>query len=312
VQEGAGSLDRSIDLPGGSIHTARAREGTVLFADMIGISNLYAAAGDLQAVGLIARCRNGLRDVVQAEGGRVLRTMGERLLALLSAPDSAALAATRMHLAVEALPPHAGVRLGLKVAFHHGSLIQREDEVFGDTVDATSRMLDAANKGQTLLSSSCLPSLSPAVRACVRRLGGEPDGSSNAPLELAWRQSPDVTYIGERPPSLPQPVLRLTYKGQTIVRRRANEALLIGRDESCDVVVQERKASRQHCTIERKANGFVLRDHSSNGTYVKPADDLEMIVLQDELTLRGAGLIAFGQPLSETPEPMEYGSQEDR
>lgn len=310
MQEGARSLDKSIDLAGGPTDTARAREGTVLLADMIGISKLYAAAGDLQAVELIARCRNGLRDVVQAESGRVLRTMGERLMALLSTPESAALAATRMHLAVEALPPHAGVRLGLRVAFHHGSLVQREDEVFGDTVDATARMLDSANKGQTFLSSSCLPTLSPIMRACVRRLGGESDGSTNAPLELAWRQNPDVTDLGDRPASAPQPVLRLTYKGQTFVRRRANEALVIGRDDSCDVVVQERKASRQHCTIERKANGFVLRDHSSNGTYVKPADDREMIVLRDELTLRGAGVIAFGQSLSETPEPMQYASGE--
>jgi pSer/pThr/pTyr-binding forkhead associated (FHA) protein len=36
----------------------------------------------------------------------------------------------------------------------------------------------------------------------------------------------------------------------------------------CDVVVKDTKASRKHCRLTRKANGFVLEDlGSSNGTY---------------------------------------------
>lgn len=301
-------MDKSVDSQSELTIAVRPRETTVLFADMIGISKLYAVANDLNAVELIARCRNGLRDVIQSEGGRILRTMGERLMAIFPTPDSAALASTKMHLAIEGLPAR-GVKLGLRVAFHQGPLIQREDEVFGETVDTAARMLEYAIKGQTLLHGSCLPTLSPIMRACVRQFDDAPDNPANTTLELAWRQNPDITDLGARPASAPLTILRLNYKGQTVIRRRMNEALIIGRDESNDVVVPERKASRQHCTIERRPNGFVLRDHSTNGTYIVPTNEKEMFLLRADMTLRGAGILTLGQPRSETAEAIEYSTE---
>jgi pSer/pThr/pTyr-binding forkhead associated (FHA) protein len=44
--------------------------------------------------------------------------------------------------------------------------------------------------------------------------------------------------------------------------------LLIGRDDSCDVVVRGSSVSRRHASIVPVAGGFMLRDESANGTLV--------------------------------------------
>ena len=44
--------------------------------------------------------------------------------------------------------------------------------------------------------------------------------------------------------------------------------IVIGRDESCDIVVRGSAVSRRHASIEPVAGGFMLRDESANGTMV--------------------------------------------
>ncbi|MEO7456503.1 MAG: FHA domain-containing protein [Gemmatimonadaceae bacterium] len=44
--------------------------------------------------------------------------------------------------------------------------------------------------------------------------------------------------------------------------------VVIGRDDSCDVVLHGKGLSRRHASISPSANGYVLRDQSANGTKV--------------------------------------------
>lgn len=45
--------------------------------------------------------------------------------------------------------------------------------------------------------------------------------------------------------------------------------VMIGRDEDCDIVVKDTKASRKHCKLTRDENQIVLEDlGSKNGTFV--------------------------------------------
>ena len=48
------------------------------------------------------------------------------------------------------------------------------------------------------------------------------------------------------------------------------EGISIGRDGTCDIVVENDVASRRHATVERTPEGYVLSDlQSHNGTYVR-------------------------------------------
>jgi len=80
------------------------RQTTVLFADVTGSTKLYEAAGDALAAEAIGRCLEELRLSAEATGGRVVKTMGDSVMALFSSPDAAASAAARMQVAIESLP----------------------------------------------------------------------------------------------------------------------------------------------------------------------------------------------------------------
>ncbi len=90
------------------------------------------------------------------------------------------------------------------------------------------------------------------------------------------------------------------------MRRREKDAITLGRDEGCGLVVADDKASRQHCNIERRLDKFVLTDLSSNGTWVSIEGEGEVELNRDELTLRKHGWIAFGQPRASAKEAVEF------
>ena len=44
-----------------------------------------------------------------------------------------------------------------------------------------------------------------------------------------------------------------------------SDEVIIGRDETCDIRIRAQTVSREHCTVEREGQDFVLRDLGSTG-----------------------------------------------
>jgi hypothetical protein len=80
----------------------------------------------------------------------------------------------------------------------------------------------------------------------------------------------------------------------------------MGRDPGCEIIVHERMASRRHARIERRGDRFYLVDESTNGTYVKLADGLEILLRLEALQLRGAGQISLGAPTKEAADLVHF------
>jgi len=216
-----------------------------------------------------------------------------------------------MHATIEQLPEVGGTRLGVRVGFHSGPVIQRDDDVFGDTVNMAARLVEQAGKGQIIISHETAELLSPAFRMFTRPLYSiQVKGKAEEVglCEVMWRPVEDRTTVaGYRTKARPAAaVLRLKYRDTEVTRRRDNDSITIGREQGCGLVVADQKASRQHCTIDRRQDKWVLKDHSTNGTYVTAEGDSEMLLQREELTLRKHGWIAFGQPRSGTTEVVEY------
>ena len=296
------------------------RQASVLFADVSDSTKLYETAGDAAAHAAIAQCLDALRGAVEAAGGRVVKTIGDEVMALFSAPDAAAGAAAAMHAAMETLPAATpasstggGMRLGVRIAFHCGPMIQKDGDVFGDTVNLAARLVELAQKGQILTSEETAQALGPLFRAWTRKLYAiQVKGKAEEVglCELVWRADADMTALAGAPvrAAPARAPIKLAYRGTEIVRRRDNDSVVIGREEGCGLTVASTMASRQHCTVERRADKWVLRDHSTNGTYVAVEGDSEVLLRREEFTLRKRGWISFGRPLA---TGVAEGSEDD-
>jgi adenylate cyclase len=293
-------------MPSGS-----ARETTVLFADVSGSTKLYETAGDARALEGIRNCIHKLRQIAELSAGRVVKTMGDAVLVLFASPSEAASAAARMHVAIESLPPIGGTRLAVRIGFNWGPVIQEQEDVFGDTVNLAFRIVEQARAGEILTSEETAGHLVPALRSNARRLHPIQVKGKAVPVvlwELVWRQSPDVTDMATTRSALKLPTSRLVlkYQGRDLIRRRNSETLVIGRDAGCHLVIEDQKASRQHCTIEKRLDKFILKDHSTNGTFVTVEGESEIVLQREDVTLRKRGWITFGQRRAETTDVVEY------
>src|SRR5690349_5218176 len=111
------------------------RETTVLFAAIMGADALNAALGDKAGHEAMEQCQFRLGRAAASCGGRLAKATAEKVMVLAPTPDAAADAASAMHLAVEKLPKTGGVKLSIGIGLHFGPVIQKGDEVFGDTVN---------------------------------------------------------------------------------------------------------------------------------------------------------------------------------
>ncbi len=113
---------------------------TFLFTDLKGSTELYERVGDLAAYDLVRAHFHVLNEIVAAERGAVVKTIGDAVMATFPTPDRAMAAALKMR---EALKDLKGDLL-LKIGIHEGpclavSLNDRQD-YFGRTVNIASRV----------------------------------------------------------------------------------------------------------------------------------------------------------------------------
>src|SRR5437870_4851872 len=113
--------------------------GCVLFADVSGSTKLYETVGDAAAHEAIDLCVKLFANVALQHGGRVIKTIGDEVMAIFPQPSQAARAAVDIQLAISSMAPVEKVRLGVRVGMHHGPVVERDGDIFGDTVNLAAR-----------------------------------------------------------------------------------------------------------------------------------------------------------------------------
>jgi class 3 adenylate cyclase len=123
---------------------------TFLFTDLKGSTELYDRVGDLVAYDLVRAHFDILNEIVAAEAGAVVKTIGDAVMATFPTPDRAVAAALRMREAMLRLNAERGrEELLLKIGIHEGpclavTLNDRQD-YFGQTVNIASRVQSLAD-----------------------------------------------------------------------------------------------------------------------------------------------------------------------
>lgn len=288
-------------------------ECAVLFADVAGSTALYELLGDEPAFALVEDCLATMSACTAEFHGRVVKTIGDAVMAVFDRADEAAAAAAEMQARVAGLGQPRGVQLGVRIGFHFGTVVPRDDDVYGDSVNLASRLCDLASKGQIITDQETARRLSGLHAASLRALFPiDVKGKAQEVelVEVLWQAaSQEMTAIVATPVppdaadwahlELALGDLRLTMGPE---RRKAT----FGRDHEADFTVRSPTVSRAHAMIERRRERFVFVDHSLNGSFVTFEGKPEMKVRHEELTLVGHGWIAFGEPRAQAQQVVEF------
>lgn len=118
---------------------------TFLFTDLRGSTELYARVGDLVAYELVRQHFHLLTDIVAAQGGAVVKTIGDAVMATFPAPDLALAAALRMRDAIGGVGSDTRREdLLLKIGIHEGPclavMLNDRLDYFGQTVNIAARV----------------------------------------------------------------------------------------------------------------------------------------------------------------------------
>jgi adenylate cyclase len=289
-------------------------EGAVLFADVSGSTKLYETAGDQAAQAAIDRCIGLMRQKTEAAKGKVIKTIGDEVMSTFPDADSAADAAIEMQSAITELLPVGGTKLGIRVGFYFGPLVEKDGDVFGDAVNVASRLSHVAVKGQIITSRETVMMMSPMLKSNTRKISQIAVKGKAEPIEayeLMWQQSEDATTMAAARSVLKpkKTSLRLKLQGGETMLSDERTAVSMGRDQTADLVVRDKMASRSHGKIERRLDKFILTDHSANGTYVTVDGDKEIVLRREEFTLRGKGWITFGQSRTTATDVLEFACE---
>lgn len=285
----------------------------ILFADIEGSVQLFRQLGDEKALALIEASHRATRTAIDARGGRFIKGIGDGLMASFADAASASEAAIFSQQAMGGIGAEMDT-LRLCIGIHAGSVIETEDDCFGDTVNIASRLSAVASGGEIVLSARAAEDLPPHLLPMIRRLGGialKGVSESFHVCEILWSREGTETVLpyglaqmGEPP----GPVrLDLALAGRRWRSLFESAKVTIGRNETSRFPILDPRASRDHASIQLVGEQWVLTDHSTNGTFVSFADEEAIMLRRHELVLRGMGTIGFGfDPTKEAVEALRF------
>ena len=278
----------------------------ILFADISGSTALYETLGDAKARDLVARCLAIMTHTLTQYQGELVKTIGDEIMCVFASSQAALLAACDMQEAVERDRPGGKASMFVRIGFHYGEVIRDDNDVFGDAVNVAARITGVARARQILATLAAVDALPPHLRGKARQIRRAAVKGKQEALdifEIIWQKDDmDVTRV-----SMPARVRPLDLREKLVLRHLEQKytldlqkrSAMLGRGNTCQIVVADDFASRQHARVEYRDGKFILSDLSINGTYVRFADGHVLHAVQEEILLRGAGSISLGRAFFE-------------
>jgi class 3 adenylate cyclase len=132
---------------------------TFLFTDLKGSTALYERVGDLVAYDLVRQHFGVVHEIVAAEAGAVVKTIGDAVMATFPTPDRALAAALRMREEMSRLNgERQNEDLLLKIGIHEGPCLavtlNNSQDYFGQTVNIAARVQGLASSRAIYVTKS--------------------------------------------------------------------------------------------------------------------------------------------------------------
>ena len=130
---------------------------TIVFTDLRDSTRLYSTIGDAPAFGRVMDHFDVLREAIDGEGGSIVKTIGDAVMAVFRRPLAAVRAMLSAQQALAALPASEHP-FALKVGIHHGPCIavtlNDRLDYFGSTVNIAARVQNLSVGHDIVLSDA--------------------------------------------------------------------------------------------------------------------------------------------------------------
>jgi adenylate cyclase len=280
---------------------AKDLEVAILFADVVGSTQLYDKFGDTKASERVAQCLEVMKDATHQYNGTVIKTIGDEVMSTFPTVEEAMGASVMMQSRITADNKHEGrIPVSIRIGCHFGPVVQEQNDIFGAAVHTANRMTSQAKARQIIISGGTVEKMSPELRKQTRQIDvatvrGKLD--EVALYELLWNPEeatsmlPTIEWENQRKASK----LVLTFRDQSIEISDKHKTVILGRAEDNDLVIKGNLISRIHAKVEMRRGKFMLVDQSTNGTFVQNVQGEETFIRRDSTELQGEGTIGLGR-----------------
>jgi adenylate cyclase len=133
---------------------------TIFFSDLLGSTKLYEKIGDAHAYGKVNQHFDYLTKWITKNGGCLVKTIGDAVMAVFLAPEQAVKAAIEVQQYIEELNSGAESELIIKIGLHVGPaiVVNSNDRLdyFGQTVNLAARIQGESQGNDIILSEECV------------------------------------------------------------------------------------------------------------------------------------------------------------
>lgn len=291
-------------------------QATVVFADLTDSTAFFEALGNEKATAAVTRLTQWIGEVCEAHHGRVVKKLGDGVLAVFTQAVDATDAVVQMQrghrLRLEKWP--TTIRMQIKAGVAHGDVVVVDGDCYGDAVNVAARLSDLSGANQIWVTESVVSEVDDAHGLRFRTLGPVMLRGKTEPVALykvEWEDDVASDFLTQ------QAVLSRTEPGSPLISHiqlehldfllsfgAAEMPIHLGRVDHAELIVNDPRVSRLHARIEWRNGSFLLVDLSSFGTWVRFAGSHSDIALRrDECQLHGTGEIALGVPLGDVSAP---------
>jgi adenylate cyclase len=284
---------------------------TVMFADLTGSTGVFETLGNETATQTITGLTNWIGQVVKNHGGRVVKTLGDGVLALFPDGPSAVRAVVLLQREYTRRQTQRGPAhtMELQVGLACGEVVEVAGDCFGDAVNVASRLSDLSGAREIWVTDTVVEQLRvPPPGTHFHPLGLVPIRGKAQERELfriEWKEDTSTDMmtlpgfgagdLAKQARAASKGRLELRYLDQVRTFRSDELPVHMGRASEAEFVVADPRVSRLHARIEWYIDSFILSDLSSYGTCVRfQGAPTQQLLRRDECVLHDSGEIALG------------------
>ncbi|MEG1203546.1 MAG: adenylate/guanylate cyclase domain-containing protein, partial [Comamonas sp.] len=278
---------------------------TVVFIDISGSTALFETLGNERAARAVAGMTDAFKQVVVQAGGRVVKTLGDGVLATFNSGPLAISAMTmlmRRHYGQwDALP--ASQKFDVRVGMSTGEIVLMEGDCYGDSVNMASRLCEKASHREIWASAATMESSARADTTFVPMGWMELRGKAEQHMlyQVQWAE-PEAhelitaydSVLPMQPETVVQVRLRFAAGGVEKFFNTIDMPIFVGRSSDSEWVVLDRRVSRQHGRIDWRGGNLIYTDLSRYGTWISFGGSPATVVRRETVQLHGAGVMYFG------------------